>query len=870
MPLSDRTGSQLGVFEILGLAGAGGMGEVWRARDTKLQREVAIKLLPGSFASDPEHTARFAREARALAALNHPNIAAIHDFQQAEGDSFLVLEFVGGETLADRLKRGPLPVLEASRIALQIAEALESAHEKGIVHRDLKPANIKITPEGRVKVLDFGLAKMFEPTPPSEVSLANSPTMMSGSVAGTIQGTAAYMSPEQARGHNVDKRTDNWAFGCVLYEMLTGRPAFQGETVSDILARILERDADFSKLQDRAPARVIELIERCLQKDRSERLHDIADARIEFKRALSRPLAAPEQLPRKRGLHPAWIVSIVLLSAVAFLAIAQWRSRSSSATSQLPSASVSLMMPEPLQATGQPAISPDGRRVAFFTAEGLWVRPIDSFEAKRIDTLSGEFPFWSPDGRSIAFSSGGKLRIVDTSGGPSRAVADSTANFLGGTWGSEGVILFSDGGTLKQVSAAGASEASSKRLDRPQPPVFPYFLSDGKHFLFAIIRSSEQGVYVGTLDSEKTQRILPVSSRAVYSPLGFLLFVQQGRLMAQSFDAKAFSISGDPMQVAVGIAERPGCGCSYFSASADGSIAYRAGSNEEIVQMTWYDRSGKPVGRIGNPDTVVGTRLSPDGRRLAVIKVSPEGSGSDVWLIDDIDRGVPSRFTFDADVLPTIAPTWSPDSRTLAFHRFKGGTYVKETVGNGDEKPFNPGFVNDWSSDGKYMIGISQNPGTGADLQLTSMSGEVTSFKAPLNQVQPRISPDSKWLAYVSDESGQLEIYVQRFPKPDTRPLKVSSGGGYLPRWRGDGRELFYIATERNVMSVGIGYGDSLHADPPKLVFPASKLGTVMTINTLELFDVAPDGQRFLLVPEARHSSPSVSLILNWPSLLKR
>jgi serine/threonine protein kinase/Tol biopolymer transport system component len=863
---ADRTGSRLGVFEILGLTGTGGMGEVWRARDTKLQREVAIKLLPGRFASDPEHSVRFAREARALAALNHPNIAAIHDFQQAGDDSFLVLEFVGGETLADRLKRGPMPAEEVSRIVLQIAEALESAHEKGIVHRDLKPANIKITPEGRVKVLDFGLAKMFEPLSESDASLANSPTMMSGSVAGTILGTAAYMSPEQARGYNVDKRTDIWAFGCVVYEMLTGRAAFQGDTVSDILARILEREVDLEKLRGRAPARMIELIERCLQKDRAERVHDIADARIEIKRALASPVVPTEQPSRARGLHPAWIVSVGLLTAVALLALTQWRGRSSTVTSQPQSSLVSLMMPERLLTTGQPALSPDGRRVALGTTEGLWVRPIDSFEGKRIDAFSGEYPFWSPDGRSIGFSSRGKLRIVDASGGPSHAVADSAANFLGGTMNSEGVILFSDGGLLMQASATGGSPAVPKKIDQINP-VFPHFLPDGKHFIFTTI-GNVQGIHVGTLDSEKTQQILPVAGRPVYSPLGFILFVQQGRLMAQRFDAATLSTSGNPVKIADGIAERPGCGCSYFSASADGTIAYRPGTNEELVQMTWFDRTGKPVGQIGTPDTVVGLRLSPDGRRLALLKVATDGTGVDVWLMDDIQRGTSSRFTFNGGGVPTIAPAWSPDAKTVAFNRFKGGTYRKESVGNGPEKSFTPGWVSDWSGDGRYMIGIGQNPDTATDLQLISMSGEVTWLKMPLNQGQPRISPDSKWLAYASDESGQTEIYVQRFPTPDTRSLKVSSAGGFLPRWRGDSHELFYVAADGTVMSVTIAPGVDLRVDLPRTVFPLP--GSIQpTINALELFDVAPDGQRFLYAPRSNAGNSSVSLILNWPSLLK-
>ena len=630
---SGLSGTRFGVYLVHELIDKGGMGEVYRARDTRLGRDVAIKVLPPAFANDAERLARFEREARLLASLDHLHIGAIHDIQESDGVRALVLALVEGDTLADRIARGPLPIAEALEYAKQVADALEAAHEKGIVHRDLKPGNIKITPTGVVKVLDFGLAKLWagESAGAGEGNLTQSPTLSAGTKMGAILGTAAYMSPEQARGKPVDKRTDIWAFGCVLYEMLTGRRAFEGQDVAEVLAGIIDREPDLDSLPVATPLAIRRLLRRCLEKDHKRRLSDIADARLEIEEAIAERVAPVAGGGAKIQTGARWrgvAVASVVVAAILLAGLATLYFRR--AAPELAINRFEISTPPTFESVSI-ALSPDGRQLVFIAnAEGqqrLWIRPLDQTMAQPLAGTEGaSFPFWAPDSRSIGFFADGKLKRLDLGGGPPVALADAPIA-LGGSWSPNGTILFAPYERLRITKLMRVPATGGVATEVPigeGSPRFPEFLPDGRRFLFSLRWTQDQnGVYLGELDTPQVRRILTGETVASYAPPGYLLFVRQGVLMAVSFDASSGTVSGEPIPVATPVTGNPGRH-GAFSVSANGLLAHRAGVSGR--QLTWFDREGKVVGTMGPPDEPFASpELAPDGR-VAIGRIIQENA----------------------------------------------------------------------------------------------------------------------------------------------------------------------------------------------------------------------------------------------------
>jgi len=673
--MSLQIGQRLGSYEITALLGKGGMGVVYRARDTKLKREVAIKILPDEFSRDADRVSRFQREAEVLASLNHPNIASIYDLRESEGARYLVLELIDGETLSERIRRGPIPVEEALDIAKELCEALEAAHEKGIIHRDLKPANVSLTPDGKVKVLDFGLAKAFE-TEAAALNLSDSPTLVSGTVPGVIFGTAAYMSPEQAKGKTVDRRADIWAFGVILFEMLTGRTLFSGETVSEIIAAVMMKEPDWNRLPANVPARVRDMLRHCLIKEPRHRVRDIGDARIaieEVESAAEAGVDVAEEPPRRRSRVWVGIAAVLFLTTLISLA-----GLSVVVFNRATPPEIRLEVNTP--STDDPlsfAISPDGRRLVFAaSAEGksqLWVRPLDSPAAQPLaGTLGASYPFWSADSASVGFFADGKLKRIDIAGGAPQVLANAAAG-RGGTWNRDGTILFASAttGPIFKVPATGGEPVAVTGETGQASHKFPQFLPDGRHFIYFVFGGPAQGVYSASLDGGPSKRLVSADATAVVSPSGLLLFPRQTTLLAQPFDFKRQELSGNPFPVVQEVAFNAATSAAGFSATA-GILAYRTASAGEAPQLTWLDRSGKNLGLVGPPgsagfnDVVV----SSDGKQVAADRVA--NGNTDIWLID-LARGVPTRFTFDAAI--DLWPVWSPDARRLAFGSNREGVY---------------------------------------------------------------------------------------------------------------------------------------------------------------------------------------------------
>jgi eukaryotic-like serine/threonine-protein kinase len=901
MPLA--TGSRLGPYEILDPLGAGGMGEVYRARDAKLGRDVALKVLPEAFARDAERLARSQREAKVLASLNHPNIASIYGLEDSGATHALVMELVEGPTLADRIHSGPIPIDETLRIAKQICEALEYAHERGIVHRDLKPANVKVTNDDAVKVLDFGLAKALEGDA-SSIDIANSPTISRlATQAGVLLGTAAFMSPEQAKGKPVDRRADIWAFGCVLYEMLTGKMAFTGETVTDTLAAVIRAEPDWSQLPAGMPVRVRVLLQRCLQKDPKQRLQAIGDARISIDEVLagapdptSGAAAAPVLAPLWRRALP-WALFAATLVSFAALAFVHFREK------PIVAEAVRLEMPWPekaiMAATGTFGLSPDGRQFAFFAAgpEGvqrLWIRSLDSLEARPLpgseSSVVAPF-FWSPDSRYIAFDAGGKLKTIDISGGSAQTLCDVAQYAVGGSWNRDGVIIFGQSpGVIMRISANGGPASPLTSLDSSRGEiqhVLPSFLPDGRHFIY--LRTSDKpensGVYVGSLDArpgqQDSKRLLATAYGPAYVPssdpgFGQVLFVRDGTLMAQSFDARQLEPVGDPIPMAEHLGSYRDFG--FFSASANGVLVYRTGGGGDS-QFTWFDRQGKVLGTAGEQGLYRTPALSPDGRRAAVSLRDSQNGKLVLWLFD-FSRGTSTRFTFGSS--SATSPIWSPDGNRIIFMSKPSGVYdlyQKPANGATDEELLLKSSENkvptSFSHDGRFLLYLSVDPKTKDDLWVLPLGGDKKPFpflQTEFNEVDGQFSPDGRWVAYVSDESGRNEIYVRTFSPDSTAAAsdtagkwQVSYGGGTDPRWSADGKELYYMTPDWKLMAVEVTTNPVFQAGAAKLLFQAPQQ-TSVTVG-----DYTVDGKRFLFLAPAGQTAPApFTVVLNWQAGLKK
>ncbi len=886
--MSPQAGSRLGPYELTAPIGAGGMGEVWRGKDTRLDRSVAVKILPAGFAQDDKRRQRFEREAKTISSLNHPHICTLFDVGH-EGDvHFLVMELVEGESLADRLQKGALPLDQVVRFGAQIADALSAAHKQGIVHRDLKPGNVMLTKAG-AKLLDFGLARsgvgLGDAAGPTELTEAK-PLTAEGTVVGTIQ----YMAPEQLEGAEADARTDIFALGALVYEMATGRRAFEGKSKTSVIAAILSsQPPPISQLQPVIPPALDHVVSKCLQKDPDERWQSTRDVASELRwigEAGSRAGMPATPSPGRRSREPlAWALAgglglLWLLTLVP--ATLHWRER---ASKRLP---VRFTVSPPDQAAFSvfdiPAVSPDGRRIVFLTApaigsETLWLRELDSLSAQQLPgTEGGSFPFWSPDGRAIAFFAAGELKKLEVAGGTPQTLC-KTQGGGGGAWNQNGEILFAGGaGPIFRVSAAGGEPKPVTTLDESRGETqhrWPSFLPDGRHFLY-LARGQQQArnaVFVRSLDGSEPEQLVSADSPAVYATPGRLLYVREGALVSQPFDAANRSLASDALTIAERVAGVAPAGRA-FSVSTSGVLAYRTGANLAQSELVWFDRTGRRLGTLGVPADYTNPALSPDGTRVAVGRRDPKSLARDIWLFE-LERGTTSRFTFDpAD---DLGPVFSPDGTRILFTSDRKGMrdiYWKAATGVGEDEPVLEGErsknVNDCSPDGRFLVydtgGSVGARGAGGltDLWLAPLTGDRKSVPLgvrPFTSSQAQISPAGRWIVYSSDESGVQEIYVQDFPSPKGK-WKVSTGGGAEARWRRDGRELFYIA-EGRMMAVDVRVGGAaFQAGIPRVLFETNLDPGTLGRNR---YVVSPDGQRFLMITSSGQTElGALTVVLNW------
>jgi serine/threonine protein kinase len=863
-------GDRLGPYEILAALGAGGMGEVYRARDAKLKRDVALKVLPQAFARDPERMARFQRESEVLASLNHPNIAAIYGVE----DQALVMELVEGES-----PKGPLPFDEACNIAAQIATALEYAHDRGVIHRDLKPANVKVTPEGVVKLLDFGLAKAFSNRREASASPENSPTLtMAATEAGMILGTAAYMAPEQAKGKSVDKRADIWSFGVVLYELLTGQRLFKGDDAAETLAQVLTSAPDL----DRVPAQARPLLRRCLQKDPKQRLRDIGDAMPLLGES---PVGVPAAVPgMRKWIWPA--AAALLVAGLGPVSLLHLREAPPADPQTL---RFQIAPPDKSNFDEFFTISPDGRRLAFTATSDdgrsrLWIRDLNTLSARPLEGTDGATGlFWSPDSRFVAFGDGNKLQKIDASGGPPLTLCEVPFAVGSGAWNEDGVILFGGRGAgpgLSKVSSAGGAATLVTAVDRAGGELFhsfPSFLPDGRHFLYSRLRQEARGVYVGSLDAtpEQQMRKMAIATplNAIYVAAGSrVLFLQDATLIAQPFDTKRLELAGEPAPVAEQVGNSSGVH-GFFAASANGVLAYRTGGASAGAQLTWFDRQGKVLGTAGEPGFVQGPAISPDGKTVMVARRDLQNGLFDLWL-QDLGRGTASRFTFHPVTIE--AQVWSPDGGQVAFssnHQGFPGIYQKAVSGVGREEILDKDprlkIPRDWSRDGRYLIEEVFDPKSKRDVWVLPLFGDRKPFpylQTEFNERDPKLSPNGRWLAYTSDETKRSEVYVESFPTA-TGKWQVSTKGGGLPVWSRDGKELFFIGEDGMMTAAEVnGVGAKFEAGTPQPLFQTRLANNADS----RLFDVSKEGRFLIPTAALQGASAPVTVVVNWTAGLKK
>lgn len=877
MPL--QSGSKLGPYEIVGPIGAGGMGEVYRARDPRIGRDVAIKVLPSAFAQDTERLRRFEQEARAAGALNHPNVLSLFDIGTQDQTPYLVTELLEGATLREKLRGAALPPRKAIEYGLQIARGLAAAHDKGILHRDLKPENIFITEDGHIKILDFGLAKLMRP---ENLTKSNAPTTPFQTETGAVLGTVGYMSPEQVRGDPVDQRSDLFALGTILYEMLSGKRAFTGNSAVETMGAILNAEPPELASQSGAISPAFErVVFHCLEKSAAQRFQTARDLAFAIE-ALSAS-SGSSSTQSFAGVKTSWLRRNLAWSFTALACLIALAAITTAVRSGRPKSEEQIIRSSILPPDGNDfeqlmwgiPLSPDGKNFAFASADSsghnrLWVRALDSMQARPLTDLSGNpFPFWSPDGKFIAFFSGGKLYRIDVSGGPAFPICD-IADTRGGSWGRDGIILVSPnaaGSPLYQVPAGGGKLTPVTQLaPGEQGHRLPCFLPDGRHFLFVALPKKE--VYVGSLNSKDRTLLLEDASYTMYAEPGYLLFAKDGSLLAQPFDEGKLKLTGEPASITpehisgVNVAAT-----AAFSVSQTGILAYQK-LTQSPTRLVWLDRTGKQIGTVGDEGYYSTPRLSPDGKKIAVLISQPNEEKGDLWVVD-VQRNQKTRLTFHtADYW---SPAWSPDGTEIAYGSdWNGGVkiYTKHINGEGTEELLYqsdlPAYADSFAPDGKSLSIQTQAPETLADIWILPLTGDrkpVSFIRTPFFEAASRFSPDGRLIAYASNESGKVEIYVKSVVGHGEK-YQISSDGGFNPHWRSDGKEIFYF-NAKGLMSVVVTGETPFNAEAPEKLFTAP--------DGIQDHDVSADGQRFLAVVAVKQVLPEpITLVQNWTAVLKK
>ena len=882
------SGIKLGPYEIQSRLGAGGMGEVYRALDTRLDRTVAIKVLASHLSSSPELKQRMEREARAISSLNHPHICHLYDIGSQDGTDYLVMEFLEGETLAERIRKGAVPLNEILKIGIAVGEALAVAHRQGIVHRDLKPGNIMLT-KGGAKLMDFGLAKSAGSGAPTGTSsapfLSAAQTMSQASpvspltTAGTMIGTIQYMSPEQIEGKEADARSDLFALGAVLYEMATGARPFEGKSQISVASAILEKEpAPISAVQPLTPPAFEHIVTACLAKNPEDRFQTAHDVALQLKWIAQRGTPALGSTG-KRGNHRellAWLIAGGL--ALMLTAFVLW-GRGSKGTEQ----TTYFSAPLPFAARAV-AVSPNGHTVAIAghreseRIDVLWIYEPGSQEATNLASTEGaSFPFWSPDGRSLGFFADGKLKKLNLDGGPVQTLCDASTG-RGGAWNKDGVILFTPSGTLGvglyRISASGGTPTQVTVPDKTlneDSNRWPLFLPDGIHYLYSAINLSGRrdlySIYVGSLNSNEKRLVVKAKGNGAYAAPGYLLFYRDQTLFAQHFDTRKFELTGEPVPVLTEVQFFPRISEAVFAASTAGLLVAQRNADSGASQLLWFDRKGQQIGVALNPGIYGNIMLAPNGRAVASDTTDLASQNTDIWTYDLETRSA-KRLTFDPAI--DSLPVWSPDGSRTVFasnRELKFDLYLKDTNGAQEEKVIPQDgpdrFPTDWSRDGKYVL-----YGRGPDLWfLTFPELRATQFlKAASTLKTGRFSPDGKWVAYSSNESGRWEIYVTSFPEAHGK-WQVSNTGGDQPRWRGDGKELFYLSTDSKIMAVPVKTGSNFDAGTPTALFQANPREMVAT-SELFSYDVSNDGQKFLVNASLKTAMTPMSVVLNWSAKL--
>ncbi|MEO6119174.1 MAG: protein kinase [Terriglobales bacterium] len=890
------TGTKLGPYEIIAAVGAGGMGEVYKARDTRLEREVAIKVLPAHLSKNVDLKQRFEREAKAISSLNHPHICTLHDIGQ-EGDiEYLVMEYLEGETLSERLQKGPLPMPELLKTAIQIADGLDKAHRSGIVHRDLKPGNIVLTKAG-AKLLDFGLAKPNVSIMGMSATAISAAATMTSPVSpitqeGTVVGTYQYMAPEQLQGHEADPRSDIFAFGSVLYEMATGKRAFDGKSSISVMSAILEKEPEpISATHPLAPSALDHIVQRALAKDPEERWQSAGDIKGELQWLSGQSASTLAAIPKMAAVSKVNGLRIAAIAAVGMLLafVAGWMLRPAPV---VPVTRTVITPPDKISFdlkgdfAGPPVISPDGQTVAFAargenSPKAIWVRPLHSMSAQRLVGTEGvSFPFWSPDSKWIGFFAEGKLKKIAVSGGPALTLADA-GNPRGGTWSKEDVILFAPNfqGGLHRVSSRGGNAVEATKLSGSQTTHrWPFFLPDGKHFLYLATShsggaDSALGTYFAALDGTTNRHVMP-SDAGVQFAGGHLFFHVGSALMAQPFSAAKGELQGEAAAVVDRVQHDAGVWRTLFSVADNGSLIYQAGDSGSLgTELTWMDRTGKKLGTVGGRELYIDPRLSPDGTMLAVTRGDPL---QDIWTID-LRRNVNTRLTFGGST--HLTPAWSPDGKYVAYSvgaaNRAGCIRYRPANGGGDEVAIGEDQVTtclspQWSPDGRYLLFVAAKGPTGASIYSVDLQGDKKPFlvQAPENPssniIELRFAPNGRWIAYSSNESGRFEVYITRFNGPKGR-WQVSTNSATFPTFRRDGKEMFFMTPLGEIFAVPLSEtGETIHVGTPVRLFQT----TVTAVGSA--FDVAPDGKKILVNISPEQEQTALVLVTNWPAELKK